>query len=94
MKNKSLCLIALVSVLVPAVSLAQERIVLLDEGTWQADNGRISYFENGQVVSNQWLRDVNGTKLGDTPNDIVAVNDNLMAIAVNWSNIVQFITDD
>lgn len=94
MKNKSLCLIALVSVLVPAVSLAQERIVLLDEGTWQADNGRISYFENGQVVSNQWFRDVNGTKLGDTPNDIVAVNDNLMAIAVNWSNIVQFITDD
>lgn len=90
MKTQLLC----AALLAAAVCSAQERIVLLDEGTWQADNGRITYFENGQVVSNQWFRDVNGTKLGDTPNDIVAVNDNLMAIAVNWSNIVQFISND
>ena len=71
---------------------AQEKIILLNEGNWQADNGRVTYFENGRVVSNSWFRDINGTKLGDTPNDIIQVNDNLIAIAVNWSNIVQFIT--
>ena len=75
-------------------SLAQEKIILLNEGMWQADNGRITYFENGQVVSNQWFRDKNGYKLGDTPNDIIQVNENLIAIAINWSNIVQFITPD
>ena len=73
---------------------AQERIILLNEGMWQADNGRMTYFENGQVVSNQWFRDKNGYKLGDTPNDIIQVNENLIAIAINWSNIVQFIRPD
>lgn len=87
-------LIALLSILIPVTGFAQERIILLNEGNWQADNGKITYFENGQVVSNQWFRSVNGYKLGDTPNDIIAVNDGLIAIAVNWSNIVQFITPD
>ena len=73
---------------------AQEKIILLNEGMWQADNGRLTYFENGKVVSNQWFRDQNGYKLGDTPNDIVQINDNLIAIAINWSNIVQFITPE
>ena len=73
-------------------AVAQERLYVLNEGVWQADNGRLSYFEDGRVVSNQWFRDVNGQKLGDTPNDIVQVNDSLIAIAINWSNIVQFIT--
>ncbi|MBP5338297.1 MAG: hypothetical protein J6Z14_03190 [Prevotella sp.] len=78
-----------------AVGLAaQEKLILLNEGMWQADNGRVTYFEDGQVVSNQWFRDVNGKKLGDTPNDIIQINDNLIAIAVNWSNIVQFITPE
>ena len=76
------------------MSFAQERIILLNEGNWQSDNGKITYFEDGKIVSNQWFRDVNGSKLGDTPNDIIAVNDNLIAIAINWSNIVQFITPD
>lgn len=75
-------------------SFAQEKIILLNEGNWQADNGKITYFEDGRVVSNQWFRDVNGTKLGDTPNDIIQINDNLIAIAINWSNIVQFITPE
>lgn len=74
--------------------MAQEKIILLNEGNWQADNGRISYFENGTVMSNQWFRDINGYKLGDTPNDIIQVKDNLIAIAINWSNIVQFITPE
>lgn len=75
-------------------AVCQERIILLNEGNWQSDNGKISYFENGKIVSNQWFRDKNGMKLGDTPNDIIQVNDNLIAIAINWSNIVQFIRPD
>ncbi|MBO4965686.1 MAG: hypothetical protein J6C81_05415 [Muribaculaceae bacterium] len=70
---------------------AEERIILLNEGNWQTDNGKITYFEDGRIVSNEWFREVNGFKLGDTPNDIIQVSDNLIAIAVNWSNIVQFI---
>ncbi len=70
---------------------AQEKIILLNEGNWQSDNGRITYFDDGTVVSNQWFRDVNGYKLGDTPNDIIQVREGLIAIAVNWSNIIQFI---
>ena len=76
---------------VSTTAVAQEKIVLLNEGQWQSDNGRVTYFENGRVVSNQWFRDVNGYKLGDTPNDIIQVRPNLLAIAVNWSNIIQFI---
>ncbi|MDE5596197.1 MAG: hypothetical protein K2I89_11605 [Muribaculaceae bacterium] len=84
----------ILSIIAPLAASAQERIILLNEGNWQADNGKITYFEDGKVVSNQWFRDVNGYKLGDTPNDIIAVNDNLIAIAINWSNIVQFITPE
>ena len=73
---------------------AQEKLILLNEGMWQADNGRVTYFEDDHVVSNQWFRDKNGMKIGDTPNDIIQVNDTLIAIAVNWSNIVQFIKPD
>lgn len=94
MLHKLKVLTALLSVTIPSHLAAQERIILLNEGNWQADNGKITYFEDGRVISNQWFRDVNGMKLGDTPNDIIAVNDNLIAIAVNWSNIVQFIAPD
>lgn len=80
-----LCCMASISI------AAQEKIILLNEGNWQSDNGRITYFENGSIVSNQWFRDVNKMKLGDTPNDIIQVKPNLIAIAVNWSNIIQFI---
>ncbi len=74
--------------------VAQEKLIVLNEGMWQADNGRLTYFEDGRVVSNSWFRDVNGKKIGDTPNDIIQINDKLIAIAVNWSNIVQFITTE
>lgn len=76
---------------VAAQASAVEKIIVVNEGMWQADNGRLSYFEDGRIVSNEWFSEVNGQKLGDTPNDIVLVNDNLIAISVNWSNIVQFI---
>ena len=68
---------------------AEEKLIILNEGMWQADNGRITYFEDGKIVSNSWFRDVNGYKLGDTPEDIIKINDNLLAISINWSNIIQ-----
>lgn len=72
-----------------------ERLIVCNEGLWQSDDGRLSYFEDGQVISNQWFRDKNPKqKLGDTPNDIICVCDTLIAIAVNGSGIVQFITTD
>lgn len=87
-------LILLLFCSIAATMHSQERIILLNEGNWQADNGKITYFEEGEVVSNQWFRDVNKRKLGDTPNDIIQINDDLIAITVNWSNIIQFISPD
>lgn len=78
----------------PVVDTYRESIILLNEGNWQSDNAKVTLFEDGKIVSNQWFRDVNGYKIGDTPNDIIRINDNLIAIAVNWSNIIQFITPD
>lgn len=72
-------------------SVAEEKIIVVDEGIWQSDNGRISYFENGRIVSNQWFREVNGSKLGDTPNDIIEVKPGLIAIAVSGSDLIQFV---
>ena len=92
-RQKILFVCASVGVVANIIS-AQERLLILNEGLWQADNGKLSYFEDGRVISNEWFREQNGYKLGDTPNDIIKVNDNLIAIAVNWSNIVQFITPD
>ncbi|MDE6011775.1 MAG: hypothetical protein K2G91_03455, partial [Prevotella sp.] len=63
MAKKLISLIALLLILVPVTGFAQERIILLNEGNWQADNGKITYFEDGKIVSNQWFRDVNGMKL-------------------------------
>ena len=85
--------LALPSVITPSTP-KKEKIIVCNEGMWQADNGYLSYFEDGRVVSNQWFRDKNDAKLGDTPNDIIQVNENLIAIAINWSNIVQFIKPD
>lgn len=73
----------------------RESLIICNEGNWQSDNGQLSYYdaESGDMI-NQWFRKVNGMKLGDTPNDIILVNDNLIAIAVNWSNIIQYISPD
>ncbi len=82
------------AVMQPFANYAVEKLIIANEGLWQQDNGRLSYFEDGNMVSNQWFLDVNKSKLGDTPNDIIQINDNLVAIALNWSNIVQFITPE
>ena len=56
---------------IPVELLGQEKILILNEGNWQADNGKLTYFEDDHVVSNEWFREKNGYKLGDTPNDII-----------------------
>ena len=93
MMTKKYILLSL-SLLLAIATAAQEKLIVVNEGIWQTDNGRLTYFEDNHVVSNQWFRDVNGKKIGDTPNDIIQINDNLIAIAINWSNIVQFITPE
>lgn len=92
MKNLCIYLICLLtSLLSVTVVSAQEKLIVVNEGNWQTDNGCLSYFEDGRIVSNKWFREANGYKLGDTPNDIIQLGDDLIAIAINWSNIVQFI---
>ena len=73
----------------------KENLIICNEGNWQSDNGQLAYYDSKtNTLTNQWFRQVNKTKLGDTPNDIIQVNDTLIAIAVNWSNIIQFIHPD
>ena len=72
-----------------------ENLIICDEGNWQSDNGQLSYWDcTTRTMTNQWFRKINGMKLGDTPNDILQINDDLIAIAVNWSNIIQYIHCD
>ena len=72
-----------------------DNLIICNEGNWQSDNGQLSYYDGTTgTLTNQWFKTKNGTKLGDTPNDIIQVNDTLIAIAVNWSNIIQFIHPD
>ncbi|MDE6692093.1 MAG: hypothetical protein K2K05_01775 [Muribaculaceae bacterium] len=72
-----------------------DRIIVCNEGNWQSDNGQLSYYDGKSgKLTNQWFRSINGIKLGDTPNDIIQVNDTLIAVAVNWSNIIQYIHPD
>lgn len=95
MTKRLLHSLPVVMLLIAALPMtARERLIILNEGLWQADNGKVSYFEDGEIISNEWFRENNGYKLGDTPNDIIQVNDNLIAMAINWSNIVQFINTD
>lgn len=77
-----------------AQSSSQERLIILNEGNWGANNARISYFENGRVVTDKLFMEKNGYGIGDTPNDIIQVGDDLIAIAVNSSNIIQFMRTD
>ena len=80
---------------IPKPEIIGENLIICNEGNWQSDNGQLSYYDGTEgVLTNKWFRQVNGSKLGDTPNDIVQVNDTLIAIAVNWSNIIQYIHPD
>ncbi len=69
-----------------------EYVIVLNEGNFQSDNGSISYYDCvNKTWTNNWFRAVNNKKIGDTPESIVKVGDNLIAISVNWSGFVQFI---
>ena len=71
-----------------------DRLIVLCEGLWGMDNSTLSLLDNG-MVTNRWFRQQNpGRKLGDTGNDMLQVNDTLIAISVNWSNIIQYIRPD
>ena len=70
----------------------KDNLIVCNEGNWQSDNGQLSYYDaTTGILTNKWFRSVNNKKLGDTPNDILQINDDLIAICVNWSNIIQFI---
>lgn len=72
-----------------------EDLFVLNEGNFQSDNGQMSLFSGKTLsITNGYFKSVNGFKLGDTPNDIIQVNDTLYAITVIWSNIIQFIRPD
>lgn len=80
---------------IPKREVIGENLIICNEGNYQSDNGQLSYYDGtAGVLTNKWFRQVNGSKLGDTPNDIILVNDTLIAIAVNWSNIIQYIHPD
>ena len=73
---------------------SEEYVILLNEGNWQSDNGQVSLIKNHEIT-NQWFRAINNTKIGDTPEDIIYIPEkNLLAISVNWSNIIYFIRPD
>ena len=70
----------------------KDNLIICNEGNWQSDNGQLSFYDaTTGTLTNKWFRSVNGKKLGDTPNDIIQINDNLFAICVNRSNIIQYI---
>ena len=70
----------------------KDNLIICNEGNWQSDNGQLSFYDaTTGTLTNKWFRTVNNKKLGDTPNDIIQINDNLFAICVNWSNIIQYI---
>ena len=71
-----------------------DRLLILCEGLWGMNNASLSLLDHG-VLTNHWFQQQNpGERLGDTANDILQVNDTLIAISVNWSNIVQYIRPD
>ena len=57
---------------IPKPEIIGENLIICNEGNWQSDNGQLSYYDGtAGVLTNKWFRQVNGSKLGDTPNDII-----------------------
>lgn len=73
---------------------SSDSLIILCEGLWGMDNSSLALLDHG-VLTSHWFQQQNpGLKLGDTANDILQVNDTLIAISVNWSNIIQYIRPD
>ncbi len=78
----------------PVPTASSDSLIILCEGLWGMDNSSLSLLDHG-TLTNRWFQQQNpGRKLGDTGNDILQVNDTLIAISVNWSNIIQYINLD
>ena len=81
-------------VVISTPAKTEDKLLILCEGLWGMDNSCISYLDQGTLV-NKWYQKQNPKhRLGDTGNDIIQVNDTLIAISVNWSNIIQYIYPD
>lgn len=92
MRTKSLLLSAILALAAASPAGAREKILSLNEAIWPGGIGSINYLVGDKMVSNNWFEEVNdGEELGYTPNDIIQVNDNLFAVAVNYSHTVVFI---
>lgn len=71
-----------------------DSLVVLCEGLWGMDNSTLALLHGGTMTS-RWFQQQNpGQHLGDTGNDIIQVNDTMLAVSVNWSNIIQYIRPD
>lgn len=69
-------------------------LVVLCEGTWGMDNSTLAMLSDGSMTS-RWFQQMNpGQHLGDSGNDIIQVNDTMLAVSVNGSNIIQYIHPD
>lgn len=66
------------------------RAFILNEGSMGKNNSNIVYFDwsTGIVMPKDLFEAQNGKKLGDTGNDILAVDNNKLVVAVNVSNYV------
>lgn len=78
----------------PSPTQTDDRLLVLCEGLWGLDNSCITLIDHG-TLTNKWYQQHNpGQHLGDTGNDILLVNDTLIAVSVNWSNIIQYMYPD
>lgn len=71
-----------------------DKFLVLCEGLWGLDNSSISCIDNGEVTNHWFQKNNPKMHLGDTGNDIIQVNDTLIAVSVNWSNIIQYLYPD
>lgn len=70
--------------------VSSSRAFLLNEGSFGLNNSNIVYFDwaNDNVKPVNIFKEQNGKNLGDTGNDIVVIDNNKLAVAVNVSNYV------
>lgn len=74
----------------PEAEEALKCIYILNEGSMGADNASLSRLDlENDAVLEDFYATVNNSKLGDTANDILVTDKNII-IAVNGSNIIQF----
>ena len=68
----------------PILPTGTERILVVCEGVYGMNNSTVAVISDS-TVTNNWL------DLGDTGNDIILAADTIIAIAVNASNLIQYV---